>query len=183
MSQSHEGDVASPPYTAPAWIDVDLGDALEPVTAEDPGTTDDEDDEALVASCVELAMKNLQHHRVRVERGQEEVPVYCFGSDDATLYAIEDGVERLMIGRGVGRDSEGCVYCLVAATSSAMLAMLDSGEVAPDEAFDHATELTLCSVFEADLANNVILVQHYRSIEDVPVEYRLGEPFLRFTSE
>jgi len=176
-------DFASPPYAPPSWIDTDLEEILEPAGVGGPAMAEGGSDEAFLASYVKLAMKNLQHHRAHVERDQDELPFYAFGSGDSTVYAIEDGVDRLMIGRGVGRDGEGCIYCLVASSSPAMLAMLDRGEVSPTEVFDYATELTLCSVFHADQINNVILVQRYKTIEDVPVEYRPGQPFLRFTED
>jgi hypothetical protein len=176
-------DVALPPYTPPSWIDTDIEEILEPAEVGDLVMAEGGSDEAPLASYVELAMKNLQHHRAHVELDQDEVPLYGFGSGDSTVYAIEDGVDGLMIGRGVGRDGEGCIYCLVASSSPAMLAMLDRGEVSPTEVFDYATELTLCSVFHADQIINVILVQRYKTIEDVPVEYRPGQPFLRFADD
>ena len=176
-------DVAPPPYTPPSWMDTDLDEVLEPAGVVDPAMAEDGSDEADLASYVELAMENLQHHRAHVELDRDDVPFFSFGSDNSTVYALEDGVDRLMIGRGVGRDGEGCVYCLVGSSSPAMLAMLDRGEVSPTEVFDYAAELTLCSVFHADQINNVILVQRYKTIEDVPVEYRPGQPFLRFTED
>jgi hypothetical protein len=187
------------PYSAPAWIDTDLDELpdREPAVVGDLAAGGGESDDALVASRVELAMENLQHHQVRAEPDQEQDPLYCLGSGDATLYAIEDGGKRLIIGRGVGRDGEGCIYCLVGTSSPALLAMLDTGEVAPTEAFNDAAELTLCSVFQADHTprrhfrlralnrpvSNVVLVQHYQRIQDVPIEYRPGQPFLLFTDE
>ncbi len=197
VSVPHGWDVAAPPYTAPAWIDTGLGEILEPVDVGDCGADSDGNDEDLVASHVELAMRDLQRHRVRVETGQGENSAHRFGSGDSTLYAIEDGGDRLMIGRGVGRDGENCIYCLVGTSTPALLAMLDTGEVAPNEAFDHASEITLCSVFQAGHAprrhfrltalnqqvSNVVLVQHYKEMGDVPVEYRPGQPFLRFADE
>jgi len=206
----------TPPRAVPAWMDPDFGRSLgsRSATADDTEADDTEAedteadeteadeteaddgfDEALVTSCVELAMQNLQRHRVRTAEPDEEDPLRCFGSDDATLYALEDGPKRLMIGRGVGRDDQGCVYCLVGTSSPELLAMLDSGEVAATEAFDDAVELTLCTVFQADEApgrafrlaalnrpvSNVVLVERYKRIEDVPAEYRPGQPFLQFT--
>jgi hypothetical protein len=196
-SETHDWGVA-PPYSAPGWIDPDLDEHLdpEPAVVGNSAAAGDEYDEALVASYVELAMKNLQHHQVKAEPGQEDPP-YSFGSADATLYAIKDGVRRLMIGRAVGRDGGGCIYCLVGTSPPTLLARLDTGEVAPTEAFDDAAELTLCSVFQADHAprlhsrlaarnrpvSNVVLVQHYKRIQDVPMEYRPGQPFLQFADE
>ena len=179
---TREAGVA-PPFTAPAWIDTDPDELVPPGVVGDPDTGGDLNGEDLIASCVELAMKNLQHRRVRVEPGQEEVPVYCFGSGNSTLYALEDGGDRLMMGRGVGEDGEGCIYCLVGAGSLALLAMLETGELSPAEAFDDAGELTLCSVYQDGQVDNVVMVQHYRVIQDVPVEYRPGQPFLQFTDE
>jgi hypothetical protein len=201
-SETHDWGVALP-YTAAAWVDTGLDERLGPEPAADggggagAGAAGDEGDDARVPSHVELAMENLQHHQARAEPGHEEDPLYCFGSGDATLYAIEDGTKRVIIGRGVGRDAEGCIYCLVGTSSPALLAMLGTGEVAPTEAFHDAAELTLCSVFQADHTprrhfrltalnrpvSNVVLVQHYKRIQDVPIEYRPGQPFLRFTDE
>jgi len=197
-SETNDWDVA-PPYAAPAWADTDRNELADrgPAVLGDPATPEDDHHEAVVASYVELAMRALQHHRVHPEPGQQEDPLYCFGSGDATVYAIEDGMQRLMVGRGVGRDSQGCIYCLVGASSQALLAMLDNGETPPTEAFHEAGELTLCSVFQADHSprrhyrltalnqpvSNVVLVQYYKRIEDVPVAYRPGQPFLQFTEE
>lgn len=195
-TQDHE---VAPPYTTPAWMDTDLGELLdgEPPSTGELAAAGEENDEALVAFHVELAMRHLQHHQGRAEPDQEEDPFYCFGSGDATLYAIEDGVSRLMIGRGVGRDGDGCVYCLVGSTAPVLLAMLDSGEVAPAAAFDDVADLTLCSVFQDDQAprrhfslsalnrqvSNIVLLQRYKSLDDVPLEYRPGHPFLHFADE
>ena len=181
-SGSHDWD-AAPPFTAPAWIDTDLDELSSLADLAEPAEGDGGDDEDRVASSVELAMKNLQRRRVRLEPGEEEAPLYCFGSGDDTVYAIEDSAGRLMIGRGVGRDGEGCIYCLVGAGSLALLTLLDNGEVMPSEVFDDAVELTLCSVFEADRVDNVVLVQHYHRFHDIPAEYRPGKPFLRFTDD
>ncbi len=197
-SETHNW-AAAQPYTAPAWAGKDLDEPpeAEPPVAGNPAAAGDENDESLVASHVELAMKILQHHQVRADPDQQDHHLHCFGSGDAALYAIEDGVKRLIIGRGVGRDGEGCIYCLVGTSSPALLATLNAGEVAPTEAFDDAAELTLCSVFQADHAplrhfrltalnrpvSNVVLVRHYKRIRDVPVEYRPGQPFLQFTDE
>ncbi|HYA69525.1 MAG TPA: hypothetical protein VED63_12405 [Acidimicrobiales bacterium] len=186
------------PYAAAARTDTEFDELLElePAAVGDLAAAVDENDEALLAPYVALAMKNLQHHRARAESDQED-PLHRFGSGNATLYAIEDGVKRLMIGRGVGRDAEGCIYCLVGTCSPALLARLDTGAVAPTEAFDGAAELALCSVFQADHTpgrpfrltalnrpvSNVVLVQHYKRFQDVPVEYRPGQPFLQFTDE
>jgi hypothetical protein len=195
-SRSRDWDVVLP-YSGPARIDTGPTEQPDAEPAVDGEPTDGEDHDALVPSHVELAMETLRHHQGRAEPDDEEDPLYCFGSGDATLYAIKDSVKRLMIGRGVGRDGEGCIYCLVGASSPALLGMLDTGETAPDEAFDDASDLTLCSVFQADHApgrhfrltalnrpvSNVVLVQHYKRIQDVPVEYRPGQPFLQFTDE
>lgn len=197
-SKIHNWD-ESPPYSvgdATDTVVAELPDP-EPAASGDVAPPDVDNDETLVASSVELAMQSLQHHQVRPEPDSEENPPWCFGSGDATFYVIEDGIKRLMIGRAVGRDGEGCIYCLVGTSSPSLLALLDAGELGPAEAFDDAAELTLCSVFQSDHAprghfrlsalnrqvSNVVLLQHYKRIDDVPVEYRPGQPFLQFTDE
>ncbi len=195
-SETHDWDVA-PLGTSPAWIDTGLEESgPEPGVVDQPDAGD-EIDEAVVASHVEEALRNRQHHQGRAEHGEEEDRLSCFGSGDETVYVIEDGLKRVMVGRGVGRDSEGCIYCLVGASSPVLLGMLDAGQVAPAEAFDDATELTLCSVFQADHAptrhfrltalnrpvSNVVVVQHYKRLKDVPAEYAPGQPFLLFADE
>jgi hypothetical protein len=197
-SETHDWGVAAP-HSAPAWIDTDVAEPLdaEPAVAGDLDAAGDEIGQASVALYVELAMENLQHLQVRGEPARGQDPLHCFGSGDTTLYAIEDGTKRLIIGRGVGRDGEGCAYCLVGTSSPALLSRLTAGEMAPSEAFQDANELTLCSVFQAEHAprrhfrlsalnrpvSNVVLVQRYKKIHDVPVEYRPGQPFLQFTDE
>ena len=176
-------------------MDLDDGFDVDSANHRDPVPQGDDDEEGLVATHVELAMDSLRHHHGRAEPGDEPDPLYCFGSGDAVLYVLEDGDTRLLVGRGVGRDYEGCVYCLVGSGPPGLLAALQSGDVPPVEAFDHATEFTLCSVYQADdtprlqfrlsalnrPVSNVVRVQHYKKIEDVPVEYGPGKPFLRFT--
>jgi len=195
-SEVHDWGAGSPAGSAPAWntaYGIEHGRPADAGGAPDEGDgggdlADDvvdgvDDDEDPVASYVELAMENLQRSRARLEPGEEASPLFCYGAGDATVYAIEDGPGRLMIGRGVGRDDDGCVYCLVGAASTALVDALDAGEIGAVAAFDDATDLTLCSVFEADQVDNVVLVQHYDGIEDVPGEYRPGRPFLRFTDD
>ena len=44
-------------------------------------------------------------------------------------------------------------------------------------------ELALCSVYEDDEASNVVVVQDYDRVEQVPAEYRPASPFLTFTDD
>jgi hypothetical protein len=188
-SEIHDWGAGSTPSTVPEWADATGTETAAPVDvggrrheADAGGEAEGDEDDDPVASYVELAMENLQRSPVRADT-EEEAPLYCFGSGDTALYALDDGPGRLMIGRAVGQDDDNCVYCLVGATSSSLLDALDGGEVRLTEAFDDAGDLTLCSVFEADEVDNVVLVQHYEGIEDVPDEYRPGRPFLQFTDD
>jgi len=161
---------------------MELDELIPPEALRKPGDGEDSNQRERIAVCVELAMRNLQHGRVRAE-GEQSETVHCFGSGDDTLYALEDGGGRLMMGRGVGRDGEGCIYCLVGTSSVGLLLLLDDGEMIPAEAFEGATELTLCSVYQDDQVHNVVLVQHYKALEDVPAQYRPAQPFLQFTEQ
>jgi hypothetical protein len=80
-SETHDWGVAAP-HGSPAWIDTDVAELLgaEPAVVGDLDPAGDENDEVSVASYVELAMENLQHHQVRGGPAREEDPLHCFGS-------------------------------------------------------------------------------------------------------
>jgi hypothetical protein len=145
------------------------------------GGPDDVEDQ--VASHVLLALENLRHSSARPDPDGEEPGFFAFGSGDTTVYAIEDGPGHCMIGRGVGRDSDDCVYCLVGRSTVDLLGQLEDGELLVTAAFDEARELVLCSVYDDDEVSNVVLVQEYDRVEEVPAEYRPASPFLTFTDD
>src|ERR1700691_4891541 len=102
--------------------------------------------------------------------------------------------------RAMKRRSPCSVLCRVGRgkppTPPALLAMLDTGEAAPTEAFNDAAELTRYSVFQADPRRAAISDSAHstdqserrpgaalQEDQDVPLENHPDQPFLRFTDE
>jgi len=137
-------------------------------------------DEA-IAGAVLAAMENGKHSSSVAGSADTKLIEYCIGAGDSAIYAIDDGRDHTMIGRGVGDDDDGCVYCLVARITRDRFEELSDGALHVQSAFDEARDISLSSVFLADHGSNVVLVQRFRRIEDVPGEYRPASPFLRFS--
>jgi hypothetical protein len=106
------------------------------------------------------------------------------GATDAAVYVIDDGVERCMIGRPVGRTPDGCVYVLVAGISIFGYEQLRDGDVRLSDAFSESRDISLSAVFEVDGAvENIALVRRFRRAADVPVRYLPPSPFIEFSEE
>lgn len=181
-SEVHDWDLPSPPPSDSTLLIPD-----EPlVTVEDP-TTDAELVEAdssgadKIRSTVVMAMNNWKHSSLTTESEADGPTEFVFGSGDSTVYAIENGRDHAMIGRAVGQDAAGCVYCLVGRVPVGDIQEL--GETHPEAAFNNARDISLSSVFQDDQVKNVVLIQHYNRVDDVPIEYRPPSPFLMFTDQ
>ena len=101
------------------------------------------------------------------------------GEGDATVYAIDDGKHHAVIARVVGA-SPSCGYALVGRISAKELESLVDGSLATSEAFGPARELGLVGLARVDsvAASNVFDVEVYDSIDEVPLDYRVGSPSL-----
>jgi hypothetical protein len=89
-----------------------------------------------------------------------------------------------MVGRRVGQAPDGCTYCLVARISIYRYLDLANADVLLEEAFSEARDLSLCAVFADEHgASNIVPIQHYKKVGDIPVEYLPPSPFLDFTDE
>ena len=139
----------------------------------------DEAEDPVVPHVVLWAMEARKHSSWRPL--PEAVIRRQIGSGTSTLYAIDDGPDHCMIARFVGTDSDGCAYCLVARITLDEFRALDGGALSPDDAFDGAHDLALSSVFESDAASNVVDVEHFRHISDVPADYLPPSPLIEFT--
>jgi hypothetical protein len=148
--------------------------------AQTDSPTSDTEAAAAISSAVLIAMENWRHSSSVTESHDSKLIGYCLGSGDAAIYAIDDGKDHSMIGRAVGQDDDGCIYCLVARITLDRFEELSGGDDHLELAFADARDISLSSVFEADDVSNVVLVQRYKRIEDVPSEYRPPSPFLRF---
>lgn len=183
-SETHDWGVPPPPEASPTRWDF----PNPPATAEDPAVDATPENpiggaDAVIPRAVITAMTNWKHSSTSKEPDDPGPTEYSLGSGDAALYAVDDGNEHRMIARAVGRDDDGCIYCLVARITLDRFRQLRDGAAAAEGAFDDARDYSLSSVFVDDQATNVVLVQHYDRIEDVPVEYRPPSPFYLFTDE
>lgn len=162
--------------------DVGEGETRADAGAQDGDDLTDANGEDEIPPAPLWAMRTRMHSLRRLEPGDEDRIHRRLGSGDEAVYVIDDGPDHCMVGRRVGHDPDGCVYCLVARISLDRYADLVDGDVDLSEAFSDARDISLCGVFEAEqTASNVILVQHYRRPRDVPDEYLPPSPFIEFT--
>ena len=132
-----------------------------------------------IPAVARWAMEDRRHSSRNVD---PDDTIECrLGTGDATVYVIDDGPDHCMISRLVGEDEDGCVYCLVARIASDRFAELRDGAAALEDAFAGAHDIALSSVFESPDVSNVVLVEHYPRVRDVPPEYLPPSPFIPFT--
>jgi hypothetical protein len=156
------------------------GVGISPLLFEPAGSTPldvDPSDVEMPASAL-WAMEDRRHSSRRLDTDDA---VHCrLGEGDRTLYVIDDGLDHCMVSRLVGEDSDGCAYYLVGRISIDRFNDLRDEEVPLEHAFSTAHDLTLMSVFESESASNVVTVQPYHRVDDVPVEYLPPGPFIPF---
>lgn len=157
-----------------------------PDAAPDPAPDSDSEggDEDDIPPAPLWAMRVRMHSRRHPGPGEEGRIRRCLGEGDEALYVIDDGPDHCMVGRRVGRASDGCTYCLVARVPLEHYADLEAGDAVAADAFSGARDIALCGVFEQDRgASNVFVVQHYRRGRDVPADYLAPSPFIEFTDD
>jgi hypothetical protein len=128
------------------------------------------------------AMKYLRHGQHNALTGQNapETLRLAIGSEDGTIYAIDDGASHAMVARRVGSAPDGCLYCLVARVRIEAVLDRREGLAPPAELFAAGKELTLCGVVEGSVSN-VVRVASYRRYRDVPADYLPPSPFIEFS--
>jgi hypothetical protein len=157
---------------------ISAGDPVEPVT---PPTYPGED---AIPPAPLWPMRTRMHSNRRLEPGEEGRIRRKVGEEDDAVFVIDDGLDHCMIGRRVGKAPDGCVYCLVARISLETFADAVAGGLEVTEMFSDARDISLCGVIEEDEAvANVFLVQHYRRVRDVPLDYLPPSPFIEFTDD
>jgi hypothetical protein len=180
MVNEEAGDAPTGPDGLDPVDSVEPDDAL-PVEGPDPGIEGEDD----IPGAPLWAMTTRMHTNRRKEPGEEGRIRRRLGDDlDDAVYVIDDGADHCMVGRRVGRAPDGCVYCLVARISLDSFVDVEAGDVDRDELYSDARDISLCGVFEGQHASsNVLLVQHYRRVRDVPAEYLPPSPFIEFTDD
>jgi hypothetical protein len=143
---------------------------------------EEEDPDAQIPPSALWAMKYRRHLRFGRRDGDVFRAVLSESTDP--VYVLDDGASHRMIGREVGVDEVGLTYYLVG-----RITLDDYEQFVPDGAdvagiFSVACDLSLCSVYEAPKAvSNVLLVEDYRGIDDVPAAYLPLNPLIKFSDE
>lgn len=150
----------------------------------EPGAIEQAASDDAIPPAPLLAMKDRMHSRRLYQLDEPGHVQRRLGVADDAVYFIDDGRDHCMIGRRVGQAPDGSTYCLVARISIYQYEDLARGDVPLEEAFSEARDVSLCAVFaEEHGVSNVVPVQHYRSVDDIPVEYLPPGPFIEFTDE
>ena len=163
----------------------EAGIGISPVLFEPDKSTPLEPDspDATIPAAALWAMEDRKHGSILSGVDEDETIRCRLGEGDLTLYVMDDGRSHCMICRVVGEDDDSCIYCLVARIGLDQFGQLRDQQTPLDDAFVDARDISLSAVFESETASNVVPVQHYRRLVDVPVEYLPGHPFLHFTDD
>ncbi|MHB1582360.1 MAG: hypothetical protein ACYCU7_03390 [Acidimicrobiales bacterium] len=163
--------------TGPASGFVGAGVRLrEPATS----TPLDDGEDGDVPPAVLWAMKYHRHVHFGSREGEELRA--RLGRGDATVYVIDDGPNRCMVGRVVGTGTDGCTYCLVAGIDLGRYWQCARGDEPVASLFADARHYVLCAVYvDVPGVSNVVEAARYRHADDVPVEYLPGSPPIEFT--
>ena len=152
-----------------------------PVTAPTDATPLEEDEpEGVIPPSPLWAMKERRHEQWFHVFGHPDRIRDCIGTDDATVYVIDDGSHHCMIGRRVGASVDGCVYSLVARITKATYGSLSSGAIDARQAFLSASDAGLSGTVEGEGVSNIFDVDYYEQAEDIPARYLPPSAFIEF---
>jgi hypothetical protein len=167
--------------------EIQLGDPVEPVaTPSDVLSTplDEEEPEGTIPPAPLWAMKDRRHFFGLPGHGDADRVRACLGQGDGAVYFIDDGRNHCMVGRRVGVSPERLTYCLIGRVTLERYLKSANGEVSPAESFSEAHDIELCGVFEDEtMVSEVIAVEHFRHLDDVPSEYLPPNPFIEFEDD
>jgi hypothetical protein len=146
---------------------------------------EDDEPEGTIPPCPLWAMKDRRHiqwHLLPAQERHERIRD-CVGSGDETIYVIDDGRNHAVVARRVGAVQGECEYCLVGRVPLETYEELKHSRLSPSNAFQSATEITICGVAVAEVvrSSNIFDVDRYESADDIPPEYRPGAAFLNLT--
>ncbi|MGO9340994.1 MAG: hypothetical protein ACLP6E_00535 [Acidimicrobiales bacterium] len=169
--------------------EIQVGDGVEtletPLPAEGASTPlEDEEPEGTIPPAPLWAMKDRRHFFGLPGHGDAERVRVCVGQGDGAVYFIDDGRSHCMVGRRVGASPEGLTYCLIGRVTSEHYLKTLNGERRLAEAFSDAHDIELCGVYEDEtMVSEVIAVEHFRHVDDVPPEYLPPSPFIEFEDD
>ena len=155
-----------------------------PVTAPTDATPLEEDEpEGVIPPSPLWAMKDRRHEQWFHVFGHPDRVRDCLGTDDATVYVIDDGSHHCMIGRRVGASVDGCVYSLVARITKATYRSLASGAIDAKQAFLSASDAGLSGTVEGEGVSNIFDVDFYEQTGDIPARYLPPSAFIEFAED
>jgi len=158
--------------------------APNPVFDPSKSTPLDEDDDAnaQIPPAALWAMKYRRHLHFG-SRGEEFFRTRL-GDDGDPIYVLDDGPKHCMICRETGVDDEGLTYYLIGRITVGVYERFADDDVDVAGIFSEGNNLCLCSVYEAtEGASNVLLVESYRGIDDVPADYLPSNPLIQFSND
>ncbi len=143
---------------------------------------EEDDADAQIPAAALWAMKYRRH--LRFGRRDDDFFRVVLGESADPIYVLDDGASHRMIGRKVGVDEMGLTYYLVGRMTldDYEQRVVNRRNVAG--IFSEADDLSFCSVYEArDAVSNVLLIEEYRGIDDVPTDYLPMSPLISFSDE
>jgi hypothetical protein len=141
---------------------------------------EDEATDGPVPPAVLWAMKFHRHLHLG-HRDNEEIRV-ALGNGTETVYVIDDGPNRCMIGRLVGSSPDGCTYSLVGGADIGIYWRYADGDLPLAELFSCTRHLSLCAAYDGVQGpSNVIEVERFSHARDVPAEYLPPHPPIEFS--
>jgi hypothetical protein len=177
---SEDGTTSGGPPLQPLWTRPMRGSS-NPYFIPDTSIAFEEDDSAgVIPICALWAMKYKQHGHLF---GKAEAVIRKqLGEGDHSIYVIDDGRKHCLVSRNVGTTPDGCTYCLVGQIDVGVYERLVDDATLTDTIFSEARDLSLCSVYENEQAvSNVLDVQSFAHVEDVPSDYLPPHPRIEFT--
>ncbi len=155
-----------------------------PVTAPTEATPlEDDEPEGIIPPSPLWAMKERRHEQLLHLFGHPHRIRACVGTDDAAVYAIDDGKHHCMIGRRVGATLDGCVYSLVARVTKDVYDSLAAGSIDGRQAFLAGHEAGLSGTADAPGVSNIFDVDYYQNAEDIPADYLPPAAFIEFARD
>jgi len=173
---THQPDpalVQSLPITSGLW------GAPTPVFVPSKSSPLEDDTEGEIPPAALWAMKYRRHFHF----GSRSDTVFraALGDDSDPVYVLDDGTKHHMVGRQVGVDQGGLRYFLIGRITVGVYEHFANDDVDIALIFSEANDLCLCSVYEAtEGPSNVLLVESYGGIDQVPGDYVPSNPLIQF---
>ena len=106
----------------------------------------------------------------------------ALGDDGDPVYVLDDGAKHHMVCREVGVGEGGLRYFLIGRITVAVYERFANDAKNLGGIFPEASDLCLCSVYEAtEGPSNILLVESYPGIDQVPSDYLPSNGLIQFS--